>query len=88
MDHLQDACIDLKGGRFHKVLESGKLAEMKVERAFFEPSMVAMVYFPDEHKVAVYLPLLGPVAVPLIMSAIKEFKAFRQHRRRQKTKPS
>jgi phosphatidylinositol glycan class S len=81
-------CTDLKEGRFHKALESAKLAEMKVERAFFEPSMVAMVYFPDEHKVAVYLPLLGPVAVPLIMSAIKELKAFRKQRGLQKSKAS
>jgi phosphatidylinositol glycan class S len=83
MAHLQDACNALKEGRFHRALESAKAAEMKAERAFFERSMVAMVYFPDEHKVAVYLPLLGPVAVPLIMSALKEFKAFReQHRLR------
>ncbi len=81
MSHLNEACTALKEGRFSTALESAKLAEMKAERAFFEPSMVAMVYFPDEHKVAVYLPLLGPVAVPLIMSAIKELKAIRQQRR-------
>jgi phosphatidylinositol glycan class S len=34
--------------------------------------MVGQVYFPEEHKVAVYLPLMGPVGVPLIMSAVKE----------------
>ena len=46
--------------------------------------MVAMVYFPDEHKAAVYLPLLGPVAVPLIMSAIKELKSILAQRRKAK----
>lgn len=78
------SCTSLKEGRFHQALESAKLAEVKVERAFFEPSMVAMVYFPDEHKVAVYLPLLGPVAVPLIMSAIKELKSILAQRRKAK----
>ena len=34
--------------------------------------MVGQVYFPDEHKVAVYLPLLGPVGVPLFMGAARE----------------
>ena len=34
--------------------------------------MVGQVYFPEEHKVAVYLPLMGPVGVPLLMSALKE----------------
>jgi phosphatidylinositol glycan class S len=32
------------------------------------------VYFPDEHKVAVYLPLLGPIGVPLVASLLKELK--------------
>jgi phosphatidylinositol glycan class S len=36
--------------------------------------MVGQVYFPDEHKVAVYLPLLGPVGVPLVVSLLKELK--------------
>ena len=43
--------------------------------------MVGQVYFPDEHKVAVYLPLLGPVAVPLLTSAIKELRKWRETRR-------
>lgn len=29
--------------------------------AFFEKMMVQQMYFPDEHKIAVYLPLLGPI---------------------------
>lgn len=36
--------------------------------------MVGQLYFPDEHKIAVYLPLLGPVTVPLIMGAIAELR--------------
>ena len=40
--------------------------------------MVGQVYFPDEHKVAVYLPLLGPVGVPLVMSAVKEVRRVRE----------
>ncbi|KAE9961468.1 hypothetical protein BLS_002009 [Venturia inaequalis] len=75
--HLQQACTDLKDGRFHAALQNARTAEAEAERAFFDRSMVGQVYFPDEHKVAVYLPLLGPVAVPLVMAAIKEIKAWR-----------
>jgi phosphatidylinositol glycan class S len=78
--HLQRACDDLRDGRFRKALESARTAEEMAERAFFERSMVGQVYFPDEHKVAVYLPLLGPVAVPLVMAAVKEFKMWRKGR--------
>lgn len=73
--HLQQACDYLRDGRFPSALEHARAAEVEAEKAFFERSMVGQVYFPDEHKVAVYLPLLGPVAVPLVMAALKELKA-------------
>ncbi|MCJ1455862.1 GPI transamidase component [Mycoblastus sanguinarius] len=72
--HLRRTCDALKDGRFKDALENARIAEAEAERGFFEKSMVGQVYFPDEHKVAVYLPLLGPVGVPLTMSALKELK--------------
>ncbi|KAH6620014.1 phosphatidylinositol-glycan biosynthesis class S protein [Boeremia exigua] len=74
LTHLQQACDYLREGRFQSALEHARVAEVEAEKAFFERSMVGQVYFPDEHKVAVYLPLLGPVAVPLVMAALKELK--------------
>lgn len=47
------------------------------EEAFFDKSMVGQVYFPDEHKVAVYLPLLGPIGVPLVVSLLRELKSLK-----------
>jgi GPI-anchor transamidase subunit S len=78
ISHLTLACNALRDGRFHSALENARIAENAAERAFFDRSMVGQVYFPDEHKVAVYLPLLGPVAVPLIMAAVKELKTLRK----------
>ncbi|KAI9779437.1 MAG: GPI transamidase component [Geoglossum umbratile] len=72
LSHLHDACIDLRDGRFQRAFENARIAEAEAERGFFEKSMVGKVYSPDEHKVAVYLPLLGPVGVPLVMYAGKE----------------
>ena len=74
LSHLQYTCNSLKGGKFEEALENARTAEAEAERGFFEKSMVGQVYFPDEHKVAVYLPLLGPIGVPLVMSALKELK--------------
>lgn len=73
---LHQACEDLHAGRYHRALQNARTAEEEAERAFFEPSMVGQVYFPDEHKVAVYVPLLGPMAVPLVMALIKELRGF------------
>jgi phosphatidylinositol glycan class S len=75
--HLHAACADLRDGNFVSALENARVAEKQAETAFFERSMVGQVYFPDEHKVAVYLPLLGPVAVPLVLSLVKEVRRLR-----------
>jgi len=78
---LDQACHDLEAGRYQSALENAQIAETEAEKAFFEPSMVGQVYFPDEHKVAVYVPLLGPMAVPLVMAALKEVKKLRDRRK-------
>ncbi|KAL8938094.1 MAG: hypothetical protein Q9211_003372 [Gyalolechia sp. 1 TL-2023] len=84
LEHLEKTCNALKDGRFATALQNAKIAETAAERGFFEKSMVGQVYFPDEHKVAVYLPLLGPVGVPLIMSALKEIRRIWTRRRSKK----
>ncbi|KAL9609192.1 MAG: hypothetical protein Q9167_006030 [Letrouitia subvulpina] len=85
--HLRASCNALKGGRFDEALDHAVISELEAERGFFEKSMVGQVYFPDEHKVAVYLPLLGPVAVPLVMSALKELKKLWANSRTPKIRP-
>ncbi|KAI0066818.1 hypothetical protein BV25DRAFT_1795711 [Artomyces pyxidatus] len=50
-------------------------------RAFFNPGMLALLYFPAEHKYAVYTPLFAPVAVPLVVTALRELSAWRKSRR-------
>jgi phosphatidylinositol glycan class S len=78
MAHLRLACETLGGA---EGLAHARIAEAEAERAFFEKSMVGQLYFPDEHKIAVYLPLLGPVAVPLVLGLINELKAWSKRRR-------
>ena len=77
---LDQACHDIQVGRYQNALENARIAESEAEQAFFEPSMVGQVYFPEEHKVAVYVPLLGPMAVPLVMAAMKELRNLRERK--------
>ncbi|EEQ85513.1 phosphatidylinositol glycan, class S [Blastomyces dermatitidis ER-3] len=74
LSHLSATCDLLREGRFKQALASARVAENEAERSFFEKSMVGQAYFPDEHKVAVYLPLLGPIGVPLVLGLIREGK--------------
>ncbi|KAI0881365.1 phosphatidylinositol-glycan biosynthesis class S protein [Annulohypoxylon maeteangense] len=78
MHHLQLACSNLGGT---SGLENARIADVEAERAFFEKSMVGQLYFPDEHKIAVYLPLLGPVGVPLVIGLLNQIKAWKKARK-------
>ncbi|KAJ7754509.1 phosphatidylinositol-glycan biosynthesis class S protein-domain-containing protein [Mycena metata] len=50
-------------------------------RAFFNPGMLALLYFPAEHKYAVYTPLFASAMIPMIATAVREIKAWRKQRR-------
>ncbi|KAH9823408.1 phosphatidylinositol-glycan biosynthesis class S protein [Melampsora americana] len=50
-------------------------------QAVFNPSMLSLLYFPDEHKYAVYTPLFGPIFVPLLVCLIKELKGYLSKKR-------
>lgn len=57
-------------------------------RAFFNPGMLALLYFPAEHKYAVYTPLFASAVIPLFVAALKEIVAWRKQRRQHdNTKP-
>ncbi|KAF9225827.1 hypothetical protein BS17DRAFT_777751 [Gyrodon lividus] len=49
--------------------------------AFFNPGMLALLYFPAEHKYAVYTPLFASISVPLIVALGREVYAWRRERR-------
>ncbi|OWZ74350.1 hypothetical protein AYX14_00290 [Cryptococcus neoformans] len=65
-------------------LQTFVLARDAVElanKAFFDPSMMGLLYFPDEHKFAVYTPLFAPIAVPLIIALLRELISRRKRGR-------
>ena len=42
--------------------------------------MLALLYFPSDHKLAVYLPLFLPVLLPLTLAAMREARHYRCRR--------
>ena len=76
MGNLSDSTRAYEHGRWEDTVKAASVAHRDGEKAFFDKSMVGQVYFPDEHKVAVYLPLLGPIGVPLLVGLIRELKGF------------
>lgn len=57
-----------------KSVEAAAQAELASNKAFFEKEMVQQAYFPSEHKLAVFLPLLGPISSIVIFNTIKLIK--------------
>ncbi|PIL23248.1 hypothetical protein GSI_14558 [Ganoderma sinense ZZ0214-1] len=62
-------------------LKSSARALTLSSRAFFNPGMLALLYFPAEHKYAVYTPLFASVAAPLVGAVLREIAAWRRARR-------
>ncbi|KAJ2720907.1 GPI transamidase component [Coemansia sp. Benny D115] len=63
-------------------------ASTLAESAFFDPSMVSMLYFPDQHKYAIYLPFFLPVALPLLTAVKRVLKNYKQSRQSNATPSS
>jgi GPI-anchor transamidase subunit S len=74
MSNLTASATALNQGQWADAVQHASTAYEDSEKAFFDKSMVGQVYFPDEHKVAVYTPLLGPIALPLVMALVREVK--------------
>ncbi|KAF9577370.1 hypothetical protein BGW38_007456, partial [Lunasporangiospora selenospora] len=72
------SCKNLGQQDYIGALIESRSALSRSETAFFDPTMVSMLYFPDEHKYAIYMPLFVPISVPLVMALLKEVKKLKQ----------
>ncbi|KAG7664978.1 uncharacterized protein J8A68_001506 [[Candida] subhashii] len=72
LDKINQAIAQAKD--IHKSMEFSAQALIYSNKAFFEEKMVQQAYFPNEHKLAVLLPLLGPVCSIMIFGSLKLVK--------------
>ncbi|KNE60709.1 hypothetical protein AMAG_06072 [Allomyces macrogynus ATCC 38327] len=61
--------------------ERARAARAQAEAAFFDPDMVGLMYFPDEHKYAVYMPLFVPVLVTVLSVVVRELRVWQKERK-------
>ncbi|XP_034114711.1 GPI transamidase component PIG-S-like isoform X1 [Drosophila albomicans] len=70
----------------HRLLDASALAKrafVASERGFFDASLLAQLYFPDEQKYAIYIPLFLPVMVP-VLSSFNMLRKLLQRGRKEK----
>lgn len=84
LDSLAHVSQALRQEDYIKALQYSIHAIELAEKAFFDPTMVSMLYFPDEHKYAIYMPLFVPISVPLIMALLKQVKLLKQQQQKKK----
>ncbi|XP_064323859.1 GPI transamidase component PIG-S isoform X3 [Phalacrocorax carbo] len=77
----QSAVDELAMGHLHSAFQASKEAVTSSERAFFDPSLLHLLYFPDDQKFAIYIPLFLPMAVPILLSLAKIVREARQQRK-------
>lgn len=81
MASAQSAMAKLAAGHLHSAFQASKEAVTSSERAFFDPSLLHLLYFPDDQKFAIYVPLFLPVAVPILLSLAKIVRETRQRKK-------
>ncbi|CAM9153446.1 unnamed protein product, partial [Discosporangium mesarthrocarpum] len=65
-----------------EAMRRAREAARRAELAYFDHTMVPQLYFPLSHLlVAVYLPFLGPLAVPLLWGFVQELRRYQRKRR-------
>lgn len=80
LEALNSSVAAINQGDGKSAIKYSQRALDTAEQAFFDPNMIAMLYFPDEHKYAIYalpfLPILGQLGKGLY----EEWKARRAKR--------
>lgn len=77
---LQSAVAELEAGNLAFALQYSREAILASERAFFDPSLLHLLYFPDDQKFAIYIPLFLPMCVPIVLSLLKIVSEIKQRR--------
>ncbi|XP_062072515.1 GPI transamidase component PIG-S [Lepus europaeus] len=76
---VQKAAEELASGHLASAFVASREAVTSSERAFFDPSLLHLLYFPDDQKFAIYIPLFLPMAVPILHSLAKIFLETRKN---------
>lgn len=67
-----------KTGDVQTAFQHAKRAFVFSEKAFYDPSLLALLYFPDDQKYAIYVPLFLPISLPIVLSFFKAVRWLRK----------
>ncbi|XP_033756605.1 GPI transamidase component PIG-S-like [Pecten maximus] len=81
VNSIRESQHHLLEGRLEKAFLESRNAIVCSEKAFFDPSLLELLYFPEDQKFAIYIPLFLPISLPVLASLWKAFKWMRENRK-------
>lgn len=81
---IKEAHRHLSSGQIARAFTQSRKALASSEKAFFDPSLLELLYFPEDQKFAIYIPLFLPIGLPILGSL---FKAIKWIKTKRKQKP-
>lgn len=85
LKYYHQAVDKVAGGDYYGAMTDSARSLERSDNAFFEKEMVQQAYFPSEHKLAVFLPLLGPVCTIVTLGLVKLVKDIKEERKEKET---
>lgn len=70
-DSAEQIQAALRAGDIAEAARASARAAKHAEASFYHRSLLGKMYFPDEHKAAIYLPLLLPSLLPVVVGLVK-----------------
>lgn len=76
---IRQSTTALQDGNVTAAVFAAKSALRSSEEAFFDPSILELLYFPDDQKYAIYIPLFLPISLPVLLSLREAVRWYRGH---------
>ena len=80
---LEVALDSVQNNKYWEAASAARKARGLAANAYFHPTILSLLYFPQEHKIAIYAPLFLPVFVVTLTTT---FRAFRHVSKKKKPK--
>lgn len=77
---IKEAHRHLSSGQIARAFTQSRKALASSEKAFFDPSLLELLYFPEDQKFAIYIPLFLPIGLPILGSLFKAIKWIKTNR--------
>lgn len=79
VEKAMKSITQINTGNYMVALELSRQSVFNSESAFFDPSLLELLYFPQDQKFAIYIPMFLPLGIPILQGglyAIRYFKTF------------